>query len=72
MRLVPIACSGLPRCFDHQRMLTHLFPFPCVSYFLGCAAEVAAEGGKPAPRLFKRKLAAKGVKVPVGGGAAAE
>ncbi len=31
-------------------------------------AEVAKEAGKPAPRLFKRKLAARGVRVPVGGG----
>ena len=30
--------------------------------------KMLAEAGKAAPRLFKRKLAARGIKVPVGGG----
>jgi hypothetical protein len=64
---------------------THAVPRPHPRYFLLYAcfllsapqilgekpATVPAEAGKPAPRLFKRKLAAKGVKVPVGGGAEA-
>lgn len=54
----------------HGRINAYMSNPAHIEIILGAkAAEVAKEGGKPAPRLFKRKLAAKGIKVPVGGGA---